>query len=170
MAVDRITLTEIPDGDAGTRATLKIMGSLVKAYKVNPEIYTLARQLVAHLPQKDWPGQVRALTEFVRDRVRYVHDIAGMEGLQTPTVTLEILAGDCDDKCTLLGSLLATINHPVQFAAARIENAPDYGHVFVRTLIGRNWIPLETTEPVEPGTLGPNGARITQPLLIYTVR
>lgn len=170
MTVDRITLKQLPDGDAGTRATLKEMGDLVRRYKVDPLIYTLSRQLTAHLPQKDWPGQVRALTEYVRDRIRYVHDPSGLQALQLPPITLELGAGNCAQKSTLLGALLASIGHPVQFAAARELNDEKYGHVFVRTLIGRSWVPLETTEPVEPGTLGPGAQRITQPLLIYTVR
>ncbi len=170
MAVDRITLREIPAGAEGTRITLKEMGRFVREYKTAPAIYTLARQLTGHLPQKDWPGEVRALTEYVRDRIRYVHDPAMTQALQTPAITLELGAGNCAQKSTLLGALLASIGHPVQFAAAKIGNREEYGHVFVRTLIGRGWVPLETTEPVEPGTLGESANQITQPLLIYTVR
>jgi len=170
MPVDRITLREIPDGDQGTRVTLRLMGKLAKDYRLHPSIYTKARALIAHLPQKDWTGQVRVLTEYVRDCIRYVHDPAGAEGIQTPDITLELAAGDCDDKCTLLAALLLSISHPVQFAAAKIDQAPEYGHVFLRTLIGAGWIDLETTEPVPVGTLGPNASRIRQPLLIFTVR
>lgn len=170
MAVDRINLIHLPDGDAGTRVTLREMGTLVKQYKLDPEIYTLARQLTANLPQKDWPGEVRALTYFVRDRIRYINDPLGVQALQTPTVTLSLKAGNCANKSILLGALLASTNHPVQFAATRILNDTDYRHVFVRTWIGRTWQNLETTEPVEPGDLGPNAAKLTQPLLIYTVR
>lgn len=171
MALDRITVQQIPDGDAGTRATLKIMERLVKAGKTHPAIYRKARELIAHLAPKDWPGQVVACYEFVRDSIRYVHDIAGMETLQTPDVTLELAAGDCDDKVTLLCALLNSIGHPCRMCAIKIDDAREFSHVFAQTLLGNSWVSMETTEgPLPLGSLGPHAGRIIQPMMVCTVR
>jgi len=171
MALDKITTLQIPDGEAGTRETLRLMGGLVKRGKTDPAIYAFARELIAPLEPKDWVGQIRVVYEFVRDHIRYVHDIDGMEGLQTPAVTLEIRAGDCDDKVTLLCALLTTIGHPCRMCAVKLDNDPDFSHVFAQTLMGSAWINMETTEgPLPLGELGPNGFRLVQPMLVYTVR
>lgn len=171
MALDRIDLITIPDGEAGTRETLRLMGTLVKRGKVHPKIYAFSRELVSPLQPKDWIGQVLVVYEFVRDHVRYVHDVDGMEGLQTPDVTLEIRAGDCDDKVTLLCALLTSIGHPCRMCAVKLDDDRDFSHVFAQTLMGNTWINMETTEGKIPlGDLGPNGWRIKQPMLVYTVR
>lgn len=144
----------IPSGKEGTIATLKVMGQMVKAGKKNPVIRHLAMSLVKNNGQKDWAGEVRDIHAFVRDSVRYVKDVRGIETLQTPEKTLELGQGDCDDKSVLLASLLESIGHPTRFVAIAFE--PDnYVHVFVETKIGPHWIAAETTEPVELGWYPP---------------
>lgn len=144
----------IPSGEDGTRTTLKLMSGLVKAGKTALPIRQLALSLVHRNGQKDWYGEVRDLHQFVRDHIRYVKDIRGVETLQTPEKTLEIGQGDCDDKSTLLAALLESIGHPTKFIA--VGFAPkQYVHVLVATKIGPRWIPLETTEPQEVGWFPP---------------
>lgn len=171
MTVDKITVIEIPNGAEGTRETLKLMARLAKSGKVSPPVYMKARELVAHLAPKDWRGQVEAVYTFVRDHVRYVADPDGMEGLQTADVTLALLAGDCDDKVTLLAALLTSIGHPVQICAVKVGDEKDFSHVAARTLMGNGWIWLETTEgPIPMGDGGPHFHKIIQPMMIVTVR
>lgn len=145
------TLGLIPDGPAGIAATLKIMGQMVRSGKKDTNnVRNVALGLVADLQQKDYSGEVRALHAYVRDCVRYVQDVTGVETVQTPQVTLMNHAGDCDDKSVLLAALLESIGHPTKFVA--VGRAPgEYEHVYVETKIGPRWIPLETTENVEPG-------------------
>jgi transglutaminase-like putative cysteine protease len=145
------TLLEISDGVPGIKQTLYLMRALVRRYKVDPNIRHVAASLVQDLPPKDWRGQVRRLHAFVRDRIRYLRDIDGVETVQTPDKTLELAYGDCDDKATLLATLLQTIGHPARFVAIATQAPGDFSHVFVDTLIGREWVALETTEPVEMG-------------------
>lgn len=100
--------------------------------------------------QKDYACEVRSLHRFVRDAIRYVQDPVDIERIQSPDKTLEIGAGDCDDKAILLASLLESLGHPARFVAIGFE--PNvYSHVYVETKIGNDWIALETTEPVEVG-------------------
>lgn len=105
-----------------------------------------AMQLVESLPQHDRPAEVQVLFEFVRDRIRYVRDVRGVETLQAPERTLQLKQGDCDDKATLLVALLLTIGHPARFHAVGFTPGR-FSHVYVETRLGGSWIPLETTEP-----------------------
>lgn len=148
------TLLAIPEGEAGIAATLRIMGALVKRGKLAPQIRQKALQLVAHLPQKDWAGQVKALHAFVRDSIRYVKDINGVETVHDPVTLLRIGQGDCDDKSTLLAALLESIGHPTRFMAVGFMPGR-FSHVFTETKIGSRWVPLETTEPWEVGRAPP---------------
>lgn len=152
----------IPDGADGVRSTLYLMRSLVRQGKVDPNIRHVAASLVQDLPPKDWTGQVRRLHAFVRDRIRYIRDIDGVETIQTPDKTLELKYGDCDDKATLLATLLQTIGHPARFVAIGTKSPGEFSHVFVDTLIGRDWVALETTEPVEMGWQPPREKQLAR--------
>lgn len=157
------TLQAIPDGKAGTVATLKIMKEVTKAGKATLPVRNLAVSLIGHLAQKDYFNEIKSLHRFVRDQIRYVKDIRGIETVQTPDVTLAIRAGDCDDKSVLLAALLESIGHPTRFVAIGFK-PDDFVHVYVETRIGTSWVPVETTEPVEVGW-SPKG--VVSRLVVY---
>ena len=139
------TLAAIPDGSAGTRATLKLMARLTREGKKCLPVRLVAQQLTQPLAQRNYPAEVRALHAFVRDRIRYVRDIRGVETIQDAERTLTIKSGDCDDQSVLLAALLESIGHRTRFHA--IGFAPDrFSHVYAETLLGNKWIALETTE------------------------
>lgn len=147
---------EIPPGIEGTRATLAIMSKITRDAKKHLPIRLLAQSLVSGNAQKDYCGEIKDLHRFVRDNIRYVRDIRGVETLQTPEKTLEFGGGDCDDKSTLLAALLESIGHPTRFVAVGFKSG-NYVHVYVESKMGVKWYPLETTEPWEAGR-GPGGA------------
>lgn len=144
------TLSLIPEGKAGIVQTLKVMSRLVRDGKKNIAVRTKTLSLISGCDQKDYACEVKALHGFVRDAIRYVQDINNVETVQEPQKTLEFMAGDCDDKSTLLGAMLESIGHPTRFMAIGFEPGI-FSHVYVETRIGANWIPLETTEPVNVG-------------------
>ena len=146
-------LCQIPDGVAGTRATLLIMRDVARQGKRNAAIRLLAGQLVNPFNSgnsKNWINEIKTLHAFVRDRIRYVKDIKGIETIQTPDKTLELGYGDCDDKSTLLATLLETLGHSARLVAVGFK-PNNYSHVYVETLCGDKWIGLETTENVKFG-------------------
>lgn len=148
---DRVTLCELPPGDAGTRATLRAMREYARQGARDIEIRELALDLIRDIPgHKQWSAQVAALHRFVQNRIQYVRDIAGVETVQTPEMTLRYGQGDCDDQVTLLAALLQSIGHPVRMVAIARDAGPFF-HVYSETKIGDKWYPLETTEKFPPG-------------------
>jgi transglutaminase-like putative cysteine protease len=146
----KASLQSIPDGADGINATLQIMKALVKDFRKDLTIRTLAVQIVNKYGQKDYLSEIKALQAFVRDKIRYVKDVRDVETIQTPFVTIQMRSGDCDDKCTLLASMLEAIGHPTRFVAIGFQHNT-YEHVLVETRLNRSWIPLECTEPVDIG-------------------
>ncbi len=126
------------------------MSRLTRIGKKSFAVHKAALSRVRGCAQKDWQCEVKQLHAFVRDSIRYVQDPIDIERIQTPDKTLELAAGDCDDKAILLASMLESLGHPSRFVAIGFEPGT-YSHVYVETKIGANWIPLETTEPVEAG-------------------
>lgn len=148
-----MTIGLVPSGAAGIKATLQAMSRMVLAFKKDPGVRELASQLVRDLPQYDAAGEIKALHAFVRDHIRYTGDIAGVETLQTPKVTLQTGVGDCDDKSTLLASLLESIGRKTRLVAVGFRPGGGYSHVLVEVRSGKSgrWVPLETIKPVEAG-------------------
>jgi transglutaminase-like putative cysteine protease len=89
-----------------------------------------------------------------------------VETLQTPKELLRTKQGDCDDKATLLATMLQTIGFPTRFCAVGVREGP-YSHVLVEAKApghpkaDRNgWVALETILPgVEPGWFPPDATR-----------
>jgi transglutaminase-like putative cysteine protease len=133
---------------------LKLMVKLVRASTVNFDVRNLALQIVRDVKQKAWLDEVKAIHQYVRDNIRYVKDIRGVETIATPEQTMIMGQGDCDDKSILVASLLEAIGHPTRFVAVSMNN-DDFCHVLVETRLGDKWIPVETTEPVELGWYPP---------------
>lgn len=126
------------------------MQRLVKQYKTNLAIREKALSLVRKVPDKDFAAQARVIFAWVRDHIRYVGDVNGVETIQTPDQTLRLGQGDCDDKALLLCALLESIGHKTRFLA--IGRLPGhYEHVLAETRIGKAWFAMETTEPYSFG-------------------
>lgn len=149
----RAFLFGLPEGDAGTRATLAAMASVVRTYRKSVPIRMTALGIVSRLPGKAFGAEAVALASFVRRNIRYVRDVRDVETLQTPDKTLEIGAGDCDDQATLLSALLESIGFQTRFVAIRLKPGRPFEHVFVEVLLDGDWYPLETTENWPFGTM-----------------
>lgn len=148
-------LIQTPDGVNGVKQTLVHMQAFVKQFKKDMRIRQQALSLTKNLMQKDWHAEIKSLFNFVKYEIRYIKDIAGVETLQTPPATLELKQGDCDDKSTLLASLLESIGYKTRFVAVGFDGE-NFSHVFVQVKLKNRWISLETTEPVNMGWTAPN--------------
>lgn len=148
----RVNLTGISSGARGTRQTLIAMAGFVRSDmgRCSPVIRALAVRLTNHCPQKDRLCEVVSIHRFVRDRIRYVRDINGVETLHTPEKVLEYGAGDCDDKAVLASALLEAVGFKTRLTA--VGQYPGFfTHVLIEVYLMGKWVPVETTEPVKVG-------------------
>lgn len=159
-------LTTIPDGTAGIAETLQWMARFAKAGRVNPFVSQVAREALieAGVNQKAWPEYVRAIGNFVRDRIMFVRDPVRVERVQTPEATLKLKTGDCDDKSTLVAAMLESVGIPTRFVAIGKTPLSGFSHVYVEAQIYAKggvprWISVETTEPWPIGQSPKNYAR-----------
>lgn len=139
-------LAEIPDGESGIRQILKIARKVVRHYRYDPAIRQKAISIASVAPGKNYTVEVKALFEYVRDSIRYVGDATDSQTMQTPDVTLYVRSGNCMQKAILLAAMLESINHKTRFKAIGYDPEAGYEHVFLETLIGRDWVPLDASE------------------------
>lgn len=126
------------------------MRRLVREGKKSLPIRQTALSIVQSIPEKDHFAEISAIHAFVRDQIRYVRDINGVETIAQPDKLLEIGAGDCDDKSVLVASLLEAIGYTTRFVA--VGKFPGrYSHVLPEVNVKGKWIALETTEDVGVG-------------------
>jgi hypothetical protein len=102
----RLTLTPIPGGDKGTKATLIRMKEIVWKSVRHPEHGPVIREaaiatiLKAGVRPKDFLGEYKAIHDFVRDDIRWTRDARKHETLVWPARTLMIGGGDAFQKDT----------------------------------------------------------------------
>ncbi len=154
MKLAAATVT-IPKGRAGIVETLNLMRGLVRESKKSLAIRTTALSLVQDLEQKDFQSEIEEIFFFVRDGIRYVKDVNGVETLQYPQITLQLKQGDCDDKSTLLASLLESIGHKTRFKAVGFSPGK-FSHVFVQAFYQGKWVSLDATMDRPLGWQPPN--------------
>jgi transglutaminase-like putative cysteine protease len=150
----KVSRGTLPAGDAGTRKTLAIMRGLAEEGARDLTVRETAIAIVkaAGAAAHDNVAELRALFEFVRDRIRFTNDILGVETLQGAEYTLRTRAGDCDDRAVLLVALAQSIGIPADFAfrvVALKPNAPrSFSHVYVVARLKGKRIAMDTTYPV----------------------
>lgn len=146
----------IPDGHAGTEATIRVMAELAASPSEggrDPEIVALARKIVEGIPSKDYLGELNAIFNFVKENVRYVQDPRGLEHVETPRRTLLVTGQeDCDGHATCLAALAIALNHGVAFRtlAADRSRPGEWSHVYAvlgyRDRQGVHWYAADTTQ------------------------
>lgn len=145
----------IGSGNSGVIDTLKVMRRMVREYRRNPEIISTAQQILQAVPEKWWIAELSALLRFVQYQIRYTLDVDEVEVLQSPVHLLQTMQGDCDDKSTLLATLIEASGHKAKFVAVGFDGI-NLSHVLVAAQVGEDWISLETTEQVNAGWFPPD--------------
>lgn len=157
-AVQPSSVTQpIPQGDAGTAATIARMRDLIDQGVKNSTVHECAAWVLKsrRIPQFDFEAEARAIYLFVLGSIRFTRDIAGKETLHSAEEILRLGIGDCDDFTILLCSLLGTIGHKTRIIT--ISSVPDYvdqdrpfTHVFPEVLVNGRWITADAARR-EPG-------------------
>lgn len=155
----------IPDGAAGINATIATMRQMVREYRTHPAIRGAALSIVALAPPKDLLAEVVALFEFVRDHVRYIGDVLDVETLTTPDKTLQLRAGDCDDKSVLLAALLESIGINTRFVVTGYNENGVFEHVYLKAMLSDG-----SLIALDPSETGPAGFEPPDPVVYFTER
>ena len=116
----------------------------------DPKVYSLAREVLSRksgdswsVAEKDHKGEVTALFNEVRKRVRYTWDPTDYDAFQTPARTLEMGTADCDDGTSLLGALCRSVGHQVRSRIVQTKGAPTWNHIYLIAKVGSTWMPLD---------------------------
>lgn len=145
----RYEVAQIGSGWGGTAQTVSKINQLIQAAVTDPVVIRAARSIVRNVPERDKMAEVRAVSDFVRSKIRYTSE--AVETLSTPRLLLDEIrrhgraTGDCDEFVLLWGSLLRVLGHPIR--AVTISQRPDqkanhiYGQVFIK---GRGWVTDDT--------------------------
>jgi len=141
------TLIGAPGGFRGTFHTVAIMRKMVQAARIDPSMLNLAVSIIHSAPAKDEFAEIAAAFDFVLNHVRYTRDIAGLETLCDPRMTMQRLVGDCDDKATLLATMLECVGYHTRFVMASYDGG-DFSHVYLQVLVPHlnDWLDLDPTE------------------------
>ena len=150
-------------GADGNEQTLRYASQWVREDSSDPKLLAFAESLVSNVAADDAAGRVRALFEFVRDRIRYVEDAPGVERIADAWRTIEKREGDCVDKSILLSSLLGCLGYIslfiVQSWDGDLSNGYDHVHVQVLMPDGSSWELDPTNEHAWFGWQAPDRGR-----------
>lgn len=185
-------LETLPAGDHGlaaVRDTLRRMVAIARKYATDETTDRAATAIIKDAGITDVRAQryqtIKAIQNWVRDRIGYAPDPLGTEMLQTPPATLKRGYGDCDDKSILVATMLRYLGFETEFlgvggtgqgwqtACGSPGELPEYSHVLAAVRYGPTtgrkppfldgWLALETIVPgVGPGWF-PRGVRVIMP-------
>lgn len=141
----RAALSGIPNGQAGSIATMRAMRQMVRDAIRDPSQKIRESALSILRGANSFSEQVRVIQQWMQNNIEYRRDPPDVELVQTPQVTLQLRAGDCDDQSTLTAALLQATGHPTQFIAIGLDGAP-LSHVLTQTMIGPSWVSVETIQ------------------------
>lgn len=154
-----VTVAPAPGGRRAPYHTVGVMRAMVEEFKCAPSIIQTAINLILFAPPRDEYAEVKAIFDYVRGSVRYVRDVVGIETLADPVTTLRRMVGDCDDKATLLATLLEAVGYPCRFVIAAYSDG-EYEHVYLQCFFNRQWHDLDPTEDGAIGYSPPDPVRV----------
>jgi hypothetical protein len=123
----RHEVMQLADGWAGTDTTVAKATQLVMDSLVDPIVRTTAEDIVRNLPERDKGAEIRAVSRFVRDNIRYTNE--GVETIKTPRFLLDEVrekgraVGDCDDHVILWLALHKVLGQKVRIKV--VSQRPD---------------------------------------------
>lgn len=146
----------IGEGMAGIFDTIEIMRRLAREGSRDIRVRNAAAQIVFLQPERSDLHEVVSLFNYVRDHIRYTRDPLFYESVAVPAQVLALGYGDCDDKATLLSSMLESVGYLTRFVVTGYSDASRPEHVYLQVLIGGQWMNADPTEHHALGYAPPN--------------
>jgi len=138
-----------------------IQGRILKG-ETDPQIYTLARQIVSRrcgddwcIKEKDNVGEAKAVFDFMRKNVRYTSDSLNIDTFQNPILTVKLGTGDCDDHAATTCALLLSIGIPCRLKVVQTTDSNQPNHIYAQAGFPRSnpqkWLTLDSSVKVPFG-------------------
>ena len=148
-------VVQLADGWAGTDETVRRVQQLVDDSLTDPLVRMTAEAIVRRLPERDVDAEIRAVSRFVRKKIRYTNE--GAETLKTPRVMLEEIrqygraVGDCDDHCILWLALHKVLGHKARFKVISQRRDGVANHIYGQVMSpSRGWVTDDTIKKDKP--------------------
>lgn len=157
----KVVRLEIPSGEPGTDATVRIIRQLIESGKRSLKIRYFAEWILKlyEVTARDRVGEIAAIHDWAKKNIRYVQDPYRVEYVQTPERLLETRTGDCDDFTALVGSLVEAIGYPVDIKVVAKPGRKEFHHVYPVARIGAESVGLDASMPVPLGYESPEISR-----------
>ncbi len=144
----------------GMQQTVVIIEQIIEAYRDQPFVRQMALKLTAGIaknPRTGLPdmrnndGIADAIYDYIISHKIYAHDPTGVERIQTPDVTIQSGAGDCEDMAILSAVLLESVGVPTRIRLIG-EQPHHFSHIYVQyqSSAGR-WKSFDPTLALYPG-------------------
>lgn len=145
------TRVQIAGGDRGIAQTIRYMYGAVMGNEGvhSAEIRRQALKIVELVASRDQQREIATILQWVKNNIKFRGEYA--ETVQTPLVTLQLKAGDCDDQATLIAALLSSLGYKTRFSTVAADSSAPwaYSHVFTEVFqrkTGR-WVSVDSTVP-----------------------
>jgi len=123
-------------GATDAEQIISVLSRLISEYGIDARVRRFTTSLFNEsVGNDDRSGQVRSVTNFMEDYVRYVRDPLGLEYVRSPIAMIDeyekfgMANGDCDDQVLLSGSMLHSIGFAVRPVGVHLYDAEYYDHV-----------------------------------------
>ena len=149
LGQEQVFTTTLPDGDAGTRATIGYAKQLVAEGLRDPQVREMAVKFCrVHGAQPyDEIGELQAVFNGVLRNFDYRKHVIGAQSLQPVRGILRTRAGDCAElNLILMPALLGSIGYPTRAVTIKAdpERPSEYSHVYIEAQVSSGqWIPLD---------------------------
>lgn len=150
----RHEVVNLSDGWAGTNQTVSKIMQLVDDSLTDPLIVTTAQNVVRNVRERDRMAELRAISAFVRSRVRYTNE--SIETLKTPRLMIQEIqkygkaVGDCDDSVILWMALLKSVGHRVRATVVSQRKDGLASHIYAEDFINGRWVSDDTIVKNKP--------------------
>lgn len=151
----RHEVIQLAEGWTGTNQTVAKVRQIVIQSLTDPVVVQTAQNLVRNLPERDKDAEIEAISDFVRNRVRYTNE--GIETLKTPRVMLDEIrqygraVGDCDDHVILWASLHRAVGSKVRYQVISQRRDQIANHIYAEVFSPtRGWITDELIVKNQP--------------------
>jgi len=133
------TEQNVGNGAVANLNTVEIMKKVARSRSRHPVVRSLAQQILTYYNITDhhYLDEAQAITQYVKNKVRYIRDIRGVETLTDPLTLIDQIKrgtaqGDCDDISLLIATLLLSIGHLPFFRIVKYRGRTgSYNHIYV---------------------------------------